>query len=420
MTTSFFFSLFSRSGLRFLVFFFFGMPKKPAVSDGGTVDERGESGDEPGDLGAVLDALGAIQKQLQKLTTEGLNQQAAFALLEQRLDDVEVGSRSEPGDDAELPAGGPTCIRCHVRPQAVDAVTGQRHPWCSRSCRDSAGDDGTRDDDDVSQTLTARPDRRSDPDATRPPSALGLLSRAYGFRHRYGEGSSGATFNINNTTLSSHVAGLSAADAMQFKDLLALFVRWEGLIALIQESLQADQVQQLSWLWDVFADFDQHFKSHVDAFVIAAAQEGIGNRLLAFKAFQAETADHSLYNTERARELSLKKQTKLFEDNGRKLTGTKKDDDDAPTARRTHRGTRSGQNQRSGAAGGAGQPTSQRQNSQQQQQPSRQQRSSSRDSRGRQGQGRGGGAAGGGAARGGRGGGSQGGAGGGNAPAPPQ
>jgi hypothetical protein len=236
-----------------------------------------------------LDALGAIQKQLQKLTTEGLNQQAAVALLEQRLDDVEVGSRSEPGDDAEVPAGGPTCIRCHVRPRAVDAVTGQRHPWCSRSCRDSAGDDGTRDDDDVSQTLTARPDRRSDPDATRPPSALGLLSRAYGFRHRYGEGSSGATFNINNT----------------------------------------------------------------------------------------------------------------------------------PIARRTHRGTRSGQNQRSGAAGGAGQHTSQRQNSQQQQQPSQQHLSSSRDSRGRQGQGRGGGAAGGGASRGGHCGGTQGGAGGRNVPAPP-
>ena len=199
-------------------------------------------------------------------------------------------------------------------------------------------------------------------------------------------------------------------------------MRWERLVALVQESLRADQVQALSWLWDVSQDFDAHFKSHVGAFLLAAAQAGPGQRLLAYRAFQPDAAGNSPYHTVRARELSLKKR-KLFEEHGRKLSGAKPDYDDAGIASKRHRRGSRGSGRGIGAAGGGAQQQTQRQASQQRQQqqqpPQQQQRSSSGDSRGRQGPGRGGSAAGGGAARGGRGGGPQGGAGGGGAPALP-
>ena len=145
---------------------------------------------------------------------------------------------------------------------------------------------------------------------------------------------------------------------MQFRDSQALFVRWEQLVALVHwplnESLQpaSDQVQQLAWMWAVFQEFNKHykkvpqtwnlfqdfdtkFKSHIDAFLIVTAHEGSANRLLAYKAFnywlgQPDSAGMSLYNTDRARELNSKKWTKLFEEHGRKLSGTKKDDNDGP------------------------------------------------------------------------------------------
>jgi hypothetical protein len=399
---------------------------KPVAGRDGADRDDGDDladGDEPGDLPNVVTVLNAIQEQLKQLTVDGQAQQAAFALLEQRIDDVAGPSPERVGATARS-AGDSSCIRCHVRPRAVDPVTGHVHEWCGRYCRDRRDEPVEEDDDDASETPTIVPARRVDPDAVRAPaSVLGIPLRADNFRHPYGHGDSGDSFRFHHNILASYSASLSGADQMQFKDLLALFVRWERLVALVQESLRADQVQELSWLWDVFQDFDAHFKSHVDAFLIAAAQEGPGQRLLAYRAFQQESAGNSLYNTDRARELSLKKQTKLFEEHGRKLSGAKLDDDDTGIASKRHQRGSRGSGRGLGAAGGGVQQPTQSQASQprqqQQQSPQQQQRSSSRDSRGRQGQGRGGRAAGGGAARGGRGGGPQGGAGGGGAPALP-
>jgi hypothetical protein len=405
--------------------------RTPADDDGVGHAEAGAgpSGAQGGDpladqLAAILSAIDGLTQQVRATVTNDEERQAAIALLEHRLEDLEgSGGPGATGTTANsgAPAASNSCIRCLVRPKRVDA-DGREFDFCGRYCADRAGQPLSEDDDDRSTTSTIRPAPRHDPDARRfapsPAFPAVLPSRTQHFRHPYGEGPSGSDFRIANQVLETHVRKLSEADAVQFRDSLALFVRWEHLVALVQESLQPTQVQEFDWMWDAFQNFDAHFKSHVDAFLIAAAHEGAGSRALAFKAYQPDSAGASLYNTERARELHSKKQTRMFEEHGRRFSGTKKDDDDAPPTKRGSRGGARGQ----GAAGGGARQ--QRQNSQpptqqQQQQQQQQQRSASRESRGRQGQGRGGGAAGGGAAKGSRGNGSQGGAGGGGAPAPP-
>jgi hypothetical protein len=266
-------------------------------------------------------------------------------LLEQRLEDLE-GSGAPGTTGTTAAAAGDSCIRCLDRPKRVDE-NGCVFDFCGRYCADRAAQPPSEDDDGRSTTSTIRPPPRPDPDARRfaPSPALphGLPSRVKHFRQPYGEGSSSSDFNIANQILEAHARRLSESDVMQFRDSLALFVRWEHFVALVQESLRPDQVQQLDWMWDAFQDFDAHYKSHVDAFLIAAAHEGAGSRALAFKAYQPDSAGASLYNTDRARELHSKKQTRMFEEHGRKLSGTKKDDEDGPIHKRGSRGGARGQ-----------------------------------------------------------------------------